>query len=120
MAFLESKMIVHRDLSARNVLVHDCRNISHLKVTESDDRLIAKVTDFGMSRDVVNNMYYSSSSAAIPVRWSAPEAIKLKYTSASDVWSFGVLCWEVTITFRITSRYLLMEVFLLDGFLIKK
>lgn len=39
------------------------------QVTEADERLVAKVTDFGMSRDVVNNLYYSTSSAAIPVRW---------------------------------------------------
>lgn len=84
MSFLDSKKIVHRDLSARNCLV-----------SETDGRYVVKVTDFGMSRSLETE-YYKPSSNTVPIRWTAPEAIKKShYTSASDVWSFGIVCWEI-------------------------
>uniref|UniRef100_A0A673VJC9 receptor protein-tyrosine kinase n=1 Tax=Salmo trutta TaxID=8032 RepID=A0A673VJC9_SALTR len=68
MRYLSERNFVHRDLSARNVLVNS--------------NLVCKVSDFGLSK--------------IPVRWTAPEAFQhRKFSSASDVWSFGVLMWEV-------------------------
>lgn len=89
MAFLESKKIIHRDLSARNCLV-----------TETDGNFVVKVTDFGMSRNTLENNYYNASSGTVPVRWTAPEALqRAVYTSASDVWSYGVVCWEVSSTY---------------------
>lgn len=84
MAFLEQKKIVHRDLAARNLLV--------VKV---EDKFVAKVADFGLARKVITH-YHLKESSAIPVRWSAPEVLSHgEYTSASDVWSFGVVIWEV-------------------------
>jgi serine/threonine protein kinase len=76
--------IIHRDLAARNVLI--------------SFNLAVKVADFGLSRDVeVDSDYYMMrSETPIPLKWTAPEAIKeRKYSAASDVYSFGVLCFEV-------------------------
>ncbi|CAB3363786.1 Hypothetical predicted protein [Cloeon dipterum] len=84
MEYLASIRIVHRDLAARNVLV------------TSDMQL--KVADFGLSRDVYEGSIYfkHQGPASLPLRWMALEAIERSmYTSASDVWSFGVLLWEV-------------------------
>lgn len=82
MAYLESSNFIHRDLAARNCLV-------------SDDNVV-KIADFGMTRFVLDDQYTSSHGSKFPVRWSSPEVIKFgKYSSKSDVWSFGVLMWEV-------------------------
>ena len=85
MKYLESKRIIHRDLAARNVLV------------SQDGLSSVKLNDFGLSRTLSTSDYYQkTSSDKIPVKWMAPESlIDRKYSSASDVWSFGVLCWEV-------------------------
>lgn len=65
-------------------------------ISEVDGNFLVKVTDFGMSRNTVNSDYYSASSGAVPIRWTAPEAVKkAQYSTSSDVWSFGVTCWEV-------------------------
>lgn len=79
MAYLERKNCIHRDLAARNCLV------------DVKDRV--KISDFGMSR--IENEYCTTESGPIPLMWTAPEAIKGTYTSKSDVWSFGILMWEV-------------------------
>ncbi|KAL4618175.1 tyrosine-protein kinase Tec [Arapaima gigas] len=82
MEFLERKGFIHRDLAARNCLVNES--------------LVVKVSDFGMARYVLDDQYTSSSGAKFPVKWSPPEVFNYcKYSSKSDVWSFGVLMWEV-------------------------
>ncbi|XP_062301259.1 tyrosine-protein kinase Tec isoform X2 [Scomber scombrus] len=82
MEHLESNGFIHRDLAARNCLVNDA--------------LVVKVSDFGMARYVLDDQYTSSSGAKFPVKWSPPEVFNFcKYSSKSDVWSFGVLMWEV-------------------------
>ncbi|XP_072047183.1 uncharacterized protein [Amphiura filiformis] len=80
MKHLENIGIIHRDLAARNVLL--------------GNDYIAKVSDFGLSRD--EDMYVKKSKTRVPIRWMAPESIQFStYTSKSDVWSFGVLLWEI-------------------------
>ncbi|NXV47959.1 FER kinase, partial [Uria aalge] len=81
MAYLESKNCIHRDLAARNCLVGESN--------------ILKISDFGMSRQEDDGVYSSSGLKQIPIKWTAPEALNYgKYTSESDVWSFGILLWE--------------------------
>ncbi|TDG99418.1 hypothetical protein EPR50_G00194200 [Perca flavescens] len=82
MEHLEANGFIHRDLAARNCLVND--------------NLVVKVSDFGMARYVLDDQYTSSSGAKFPVKWSPPEVFNFcRYSSKSDVWSFGVLMWEV-------------------------
>ncbi|XP_027004510.1 ephrin type-B receptor 3 isoform X1 [Tachysurus fulvidraco] len=86
MKYLSDMNYVHRDLAARNVLVNS--------------NLVCKVSDFGLSRFLDENSsdptYTSSLGGKIPIRWTAPEAIAFrKFTTASDVWSYGIVMWEV-------------------------
>uniref|UniRef100_A0A8B9FCV5 Ephrin type-B receptor 3 n=1 Tax=Amazona collaria TaxID=241587 RepID=A0A8B9FCV5_9PSIT len=86
MKYLSEMNYVHRDLAARNILVNS--------------NLVCKVSDFGLSRfledDPSDPTYTSSLGGKIPIRWTAPEAIAYrKFTSASDVWSYGIVMWEV-------------------------
>ncbi|XP_006872735.1 PREDICTED: tyrosine-protein kinase TXK [Chrysochloris asiatica] len=82
MAYLEKNCFIHRDLAARNCLV--------------SSSCIVKISDFGMTRYVLDDEYISSFGAKFPVKWSPPEVFHFnKYSSKSDVWSFGVLMWEV-------------------------
>jgi len=82
---LEQKSIVHRDLGARNLLV-----------SESDGRFIVKLADLGLSRDIVNDVYEATDDSTFPVKWSPPEVIiRRQYTAKSDVFSFGVVVWEI-------------------------
>lgn len=82
MAYLESHQYIHRDLAARNCLV--------------DGNGTVKVTDFGLSRYVLDDEYTSSAGAKFPVRWSPPEVLLYcKFSSKSDIWAYGVLMWEV-------------------------
>ncbi|XP_020660304.2 tyrosine-protein kinase BTK isoform X1 [Pogona vitticeps] len=82
MEYLESKQFLHRDLAARNCLVNE--------------QGVIKVSDFGLSRYVLDDDYISSMGSKFPVRWSPPEVLLYsKFSSKSDVWAFGVLMWEV-------------------------
>lgn len=82
LAYLEGLNMVHRDIAVRNVLVasRDC----------------VKLGDFGLSRYIDEQEYYKASVSRLPIKWMAPESINFRrFTSASDVWMFGVCVWEV-------------------------
>ncbi|NWX05778.1 EPHA8 protein, partial [Caloenas nicobarica] len=87
MGYLSSLGFVHRDLAARNVLV--------------DAQLVCKVSDFGLARAMAPQggpeaTYTSAAGGKIPIRWTAPESIARRtFSWASDVWSFGIVMWEV-------------------------
>ncbi|KAG9340757.1 hypothetical protein JZ751_020349 [Albula glossodonta] len=83
MAYLNANKFVHRDLAARNCMV-------------AEDFTV-KIGDFGMTRDIYETDYYrKGGKGLLPVRWMAPESLKDGvFTTNSDVWSFGVVLWEI-------------------------
>lgn len=81
MKYLESKNCIHRDLAARNCLI--------------GFENIVKISDFGMSREE-EEYIVSDGMKQIPIKWTAPEALNFgKYTALCDVWSYGILMWEI-------------------------
>ncbi|XP_063057403.1 mast/stem cell growth factor receptor kita isoform X2 [Engraulis encrasicolus] len=83
MDFLASKNCIHRDLAARNILLTEGR--------------VAKICDFGLARDITTDCnYIVKGNARLPVKWMSPESIfDCVYTFESDVWSYGILLWEI-------------------------
>ncbi|KAL1395784.1 hypothetical protein pipiens_010990 [Culex pipiens pipiens] len=81
--YLASIKCIHRDLAARNILVAD--------------GYVMKIADFGLARDVQDHEYYRKMTAGkVPIRWMAPESLEhFFFDSWTDVWSFGVLLWEI-------------------------
>uniref|UniRef100_A0A914VRN7 non-specific protein-tyrosine kinase n=1 Tax=Plectus sambesii TaxID=2011161 RepID=A0A914VRN7_9BILA len=82
LSYLDSRKFVHRDIAARNVLVstHQC----------------VKLSDFGLSRWIEHESFYTASRGKLPIKWMAPESINFRrFTPASDMWMFGVCIWEI-------------------------
>ncbi|VDI47154.1 anaplastic lymphoma kinase [Mytilus galloprovincialis] len=84
--YLEQIQFVHRDIAARNCLL-----------TSRQTDMLVKIADFGLARDIIGSNYYrKTGSAMLPVRWMSPESFSEGiFSSKSDVWSFGVLMWEI-------------------------
>lgn len=85
--YLEEMHFIHRDLACRNCLVS----------SYDPEQRVVKIGDFGLARDIYSNDYYRKDGLGLmPVRWTSPECVEDGvFTAQSDIWAFGVLCWEV-------------------------
>lgn len=86
MSYLFTQQIIHGDLATRNCLISSSLNV--------------KIADLGIGHDLYGEDYYDNGSQLLPVRWMAPELLVESsegpaFSLASDIWSYGVLCWEV-------------------------
>ncbi|XP_016951950.1 protein sevenless [Drosophila biarmipes] len=90
-SYLEDMHFVHRDLACRNCLVTEAAG------GPTDRRRTVKIGDFGLARDIYKSDYYrKEGEGLLPVRWMSPESlVDGLFTTQSDVWAFGVLCWEI-------------------------
>jgi serine/threonine protein kinase len=86
--YLEEQNIVHRDLAARNCLLDN---------SQDSNQIIVKLSDLGLARKVyTNDAYKTNNKRSLPFKWMAPESIfHQEFTTKSDVWSFGILAFEV-------------------------
>jgi len=84
MRYLETRKVIHRDLALRNLLV-----------TGVENKFSVKVADFGLSR-LTESGFYKTDDRTLPVKWCAPEVLRYgEYSTKSDVWSFGIVAWEI-------------------------
>ena len=82
MAYLEEHSYIHRDLAARNILI--------------GEGSVCKVADFGLARVIKEDIYNPREGTKFPIKWTAPEAaLYNQYTIKSDVWSYGILMYEI-------------------------
>ncbi|GMS87734.1 hypothetical protein PENTCL1PPCAC_9909, partial [Pristionchus entomophagus] len=105
MIYLETMSVIHRDLAARNILIGDTIDTVKVLKTIICTTLSLQISDFGLSRSILGKDYYRSGKSGFPMEWTSPEAFALGNSIApskfgkpghkADVWSYGVVLWEL-------------------------